>query len=144
VTVPTPVAPRAPTFLRPALALLAGLGVFVAVLAVGTFAAYIVVRPADPLHPATGLLVALLAVNAVAAVIAGLAAGRMTSGRSLYTVFVLAIIPSMSSIIPVMNGTAPAGEPQWYLVARPVVILFGILIGGVLERRQSDAASLPS
>jgi hypothetical protein len=143
VTAPAPIAPKAPAFLRPALALLAGLGVFVAVVVLGTFAAYIIVRATDPQHPTTGLLVALLAVYAVGAVVAGLATGRMTSGRSLYTLFLLAIIPSMSSLIPVLKGTAGIGEPQWYLLTRPAVILLGILIGGIVERRRSDAASLP-
>ena len=143
MTAPAPVAPKAPAFLRPALALLAGLGIFVVITVLGTIAAYLIVGATDLQHPTAGLLVALLAVYAVGALIAGLATGRMTSGRSLYTLFLLAIILSMSSLIPVANGSAGIREPQWHLLARSAVILLGILIGGIVERRRSDAASLP-
>jgi hypothetical protein len=147
VTVQAPVAPKAPAspaFLRPALALLSGLGIFVVITVLGTIAAYLIAGAADVQHPTTGLLASLLAVFAVGALVAGLATGRMTFGRSLYTLLLLAIIASMSSLIPALKGQAGVGEPQWYLLARSAVILLGILIGGVVERRRSNAASLPA
>jgi hypothetical protein len=137
VTAPRAVAPKAPSFLRPALALLAGLGIFVAIVFLGTIAAFVIMGVKDAQHPSTALVVVQLAVNAIAALVAGFAAGRMTWGRSLYTLFLLALIPSMSSLIPVLKGTAGIVEPQWYLLSRPAVILLGILIGGLFERRRA-------
>jgi hypothetical protein len=143
VTAPAPVRPKPPSFLRPALALLAGLGIFVAIVFVGTIVAFVVmgVRTADAQHPSATLLIIQLAVNALAALVAGFAGGRMTWGRSLYTLFLLALIPSMSSLIPVLRGTAGVVEPQWYLFARPAVILLGILAGGLFERRRTTASA---
>ena len=135
MTAPVRTRPPAPSFLRPALALLAGLGIFVAIVFFGTIAVFVALGVKDAQNPSLALLVAQLVVNAVGALVAGFAAGRMTWGRSLYTLFLLAIIPSMSSLIPVLKGTA-AGEPQWYLLSRPAVILLGILIGGIVERRR--------
>jgi hypothetical protein len=138
VTAPVRVRPPAPSFLRPALALLAGLGIFVAIVFLGTIATFVIVGVTDATHPSTGLLVAQLAVNAVAALLAGFATGRMTWGRSAYTLLLLAIIPAMSSLIPVLKGTAEVVEPQWYSFTRPAVILLGILIGGFMERRRAN------
>jgi hypothetical protein len=137
VTAPKLAAPKAPSFLRPALALLAGLGIFVAVVFLCTIATFVIMGVKDAQHPSTALVVAQLAVNAVGALLAGFATGRITWGRSLYTIVLLAIILSMSSLIPVLKGTAAAGEPQWYLLSRPAVILLGILVGGIFERRRA-------
>jgi hypothetical protein len=136
VTAPVRTRPPAPSFLRPALALLSGLGIFVAIVFLGTIVVFVALGVKDAQHPSLALLIAQLAVNAVGALVAGFAAGRMTWGRSLYTLFLLAIIPSMSSLIPVLKGTAGA-EPEWYLLSRPAVILLGILIGGIVERRRA-------
>ncbi|MEO5814447.1 MAG: hypothetical protein ABIT20_04100 [Gemmatimonadaceae bacterium] len=144
MTAPRAAAPKVPSFLRPALALLAGLGIFVAVVFVGTIATFVIMGVADARHPSTGVLLAQLIVNAVAALLAGFATGRMTWGRSLYTLVLLAIIPSMSSLIPVLKGTAEVVEPQWYSFTRPAVILLGILIGGMLERRRVSMSSSAS
>jgi hypothetical protein len=137
VTAPRTAPPKAPSFLRPALALLAGLGIFVAFVFLGTIIAFVITGAKDAQHPSIALLVAQLAMNVGGALLAGFATGRITWGRSLYTLFLLAIILSMSSLIPVLKGTAAAGEPQWYLLSRPAVILLGILIGGIWERRRA-------
>jgi len=137
VTAPRTERPKAPSFLRPVLALLAGLGIFVVIVFLGTIVAFVIMGVKDAQHPSTALLVAQLAVNAAAALLAGFATGRITWGRSLYTLFLLAIILSMSSLIPVLKGTATAGEPQWYLLSRPALILLGILVGGIFERRRA-------
>jgi len=137
VTAPRTERPKAPSFLRPVLALLAGLGIFVVIVFLGTIVAFVVMGVKDAQHPSPALLVAQLVVNAAAALLAGFATGRITWGRSLYTLFLLAIILSMSSLIPVLKGTATAGEPQWYLLSRPALILLGILVGGIFERRRA-------
>jgi hypothetical protein len=144
MTVPAPLASKAPSFLRPALALLAGLGIFVVFVFLGTVVLFVIMQVRDPLHPAVALLLCQLAVNAVGALIAGFATGRITWGRSLYTIFLLAVILSMSSLIPLLKGAAAVGDPSWFQLARPAVILFGILFGGLLERRQSSSALLPA
>lgn len=134
-----PVAPTTPSFVRPALAYLAGLGLFVVIVAIGTFvAAFVVVSGGDAqLQSNTRYVVALLAINFVAALIAGLATARMTTGRSLYTVFLLALTLVVSATVPLMRVTATASEPSWYPIMRPILLLVGVLGGGVLERLRS-------
>ena len=136
-----PMAPRTPSFLRPALGLLAGLGIFVVFIVFGTFAVYVSASGSDVRNPSVTLLGAQLVLNAAGAMAAGFATGRMTVGRSFYTVILLALILSMSSLVPVLRETANAGEPRWYLLARPAVILIGIVIGGALERRKRQPAA---
>ncbi len=138
MTAPRAAPPKAPTFLRPALALLAGLGIFVAVVFLGTIAAFVGMGVRDAQHPSMALLVVQLVINGAAALLAGFATGRMTWGRSLYTLLLLALIPSMSSLIPVLKGTAEVVEPLWYLYTRPAVILLGILAGGIYERSRAS------
>ena len=96
-------------------------------------------RARGPHAPAVWLSLAARAVNAVGALGAGSAAGALAWGRSVYTLFLLAVILSMSSLIPVLKGTVATGDPFWYQLAHPAVILFGILLGGVMERRRSSA-----
>lgn len=122
--------------------MLAGLGIFVATVFLATIALFVIMRVTDPLHVSLGVLLAQLAVNAAGALLAGFATGRMTWARSLYTLFVLALIVAMSSLIPVLKGS-PSADPQWYLLARPLVILLGVLAGGVMERRRASAVLLP-
>ena len=135
-----PVAPKTPTFLRPALSLLAGLGIFVVVIVLGTIAVFVGAAGSDLRNPSMALLVSQLVLNAGGAMAAGFATARMTVGRSSYTLLLLALILSMSSLVPVLRGVS-AGEPQWYLLTRPAVILTGILIGGALERRKQQIAA---
>lgn len=137
-----PLAPRAPSALRPALGLLGGLGIFVVIIVLGTIAVFLSATGADLRHPSTTLLAAQLAVNAIGAMAAGFATGRMTAGRSFYTLFLLALILSMSSLGPVLRDSTSTVEPRWYLMTRPVVILLGILLGGALERRRSRAEQI--
>jgi hypothetical protein len=144
MTVPAPLAPKAPSFLRPALALLAGLGIFVALVFLATVVLFVIMRVKDPAHPSVALLLTQLVINAASALVAGFATGRITWGRSLYTIFLLAVILSMSSLIPVLKGTVGVGDPSWFQLGRPAVILFGILLGGLLERRQSNSVPLPA
>ena len=136
-----PVAPRTPSFLRPALSLLAGLGIFVVVLVLGTILVFLSATGTNLRSPGTPLLAAQLVLNTVGAMAAGFATGRMTVGRSSYTLVLLALILSMSSLVPVIRESGSSGEPRWYLLARPAVILVGILVGGALERRKQHAAA---
>ena len=131
-----PLAPPTPSFLRPALSLLAGLGIFVVVISLGTVAVFLSAMGADLRNPSASLLASQLVLNALGALAAGFATGRMTTGRSLYTLFLLALILSMSALVPVLREPANTAEPRWYLLLRPALILLGVLIGGALERRK--------
>ena len=121
------------------MSLLAGLGIFVVIVVVGTIAIFVSMGVTDPMRPTSALLVLQLALNAVAALAAGFATGRMTFGRTLYTVFLLAVVLGVASIVPLLRHTAATGEPVWFLQARPLLVLVGILLGGVLERRGANA-----
>ena len=141
MTSPAPVSPiRLPSFALLCIALLAGMGIFVVVVGIGTVIAYVATKSADPRSPTTSLLVALLFVNAVASTLAGLATGKMTRNHSLYTVLLLALMLATSSSVPLVQSAARMGEPDWYLVTRCVVVLVGIIAGGVWQRRETTPA----
>jgi hypothetical protein len=113
--------------------LLAGMGIFVVCVGLGTVLAFVATNSTDARNPSTALLAALLFVNALASVLAGLATGKMTRANSLYTVLLLALMLTMSSLVPVLRGTTN-GEPAWFLAARCALVFAGILAGGALQR----------
>jgi hypothetical protein len=76
-------------------------------------------------------------------VAAGFATARMTFGRSLYTVFLLAVVLGVASLVPLLRHGTGIVEPIWYLQARPLLVLLGILVGGALERRIANASVMP-
>lgn len=129
-----------PRFVLLIISLLAGMGLFVVVVGAGTVLAYVATGSTSPQNPSAALLGALLLVNALAAVFAGLATSKMTRQNSLYTVLLLALMMTMSSIVPLVRGSENAGEPQWYLLARCVLVFAGILAGGALQRWGGRAA----
>jgi hypothetical protein len=141
VTTPAPVSPiRMPLFVLLAISLLAGMGIFVVVVLVGTVLAFVATNSINPDTPSAALLGALLFVNALAALFAGLATGKMTRAHSLYTVMLLALMLSMSSLVPLIREGASASEPRWFLIARCILVLAGIVGGGALQRRGSGMA----
>lgn len=123
-----------PPFVLLAISLLAGMGIFVVAVGAGTVLAYVATNSTDPRNPSVALLAALLVVHALASVFAGLATGKMTHAHSLYTVVLLALMLSMSSVVPLLRGATNAGEPTWFLVARCAVVFGCIIAGGALQR----------
>jgi hypothetical protein len=141
VPVSTPPAPPTSTFVRPVLALLAGLGITVLIVVIGTLVATLaMLRGVDPRHfqPTLGYLATNLVVSAVGALAGGFTTARITTGRSFYTVFLLALLLGVSGLVPVLRGApAAAGQPGWYPLALALLPPAGVLLGGALERRRS-------
>jgi hypothetical protein len=142
MTAPSTGRPSIPTStsLRPALGLLAGLGVTVLIVCLGvTITTLAALRGVDAksyvapfwTYP-TNLLISVLG-----AVAGGIATARITAGRSLFTVLVLALILLMSALTPVLRGAAAApGQPRWYPLALAILPPLAVLLGGVRERRK--------
>jgi hypothetical protein len=140
MTTPLASAPPTSSIIRPALALLAGLGITALVIGPGIIIATLaMLRGVDPLtfRPSPGNLVVYLAINAVGAFLGGLATARITIGRSFYTVFLLALVLFTSAMVMVLRGKdeAQAG-PRWYTIGLAVIVLVAALLGGYLERRR--------
>ena len=148
MTAPPPERPAVPTLtsLRPALGLLAGLGVTVLIVFLGvTIATLAALRGVDPksyvapfwTYP-TSLLISMLG-----AVAGGITTARITAGRTLFTVLVLALILMMSALTPVLRGAAEVpGQPRWYPLALAILPALGALLGGVRERRRERALGI--
>jgi hypothetical protein len=140
---PPPVAPTS-SMIRPALALLAGLGITALIVGPGVIIATLamlrdVAAPRD-FVPTTPYLVATLAINAVGAFAGGLATARITVGRSFYTVFLLSLILFMSAMVVVLRGAGEGpARPRWSLITQAIVVLVASLLGGWLERRREAA-----
>lgn len=142
MTDPRPPLPTS-TSLRPALALLAGLGVTVFIVFVGvtvtTLAALRGVDPKTYVAPAWTYPTHLL-ISALGALAGGFATARITTGRTLFTTLVLALILLMSALAPVLRRTPAApGQPAWYAPSLAIVSPLAALVGGILERRRGPA-----
>jgi hypothetical protein len=138
-TIAPPAPPRSSPFMRPALALMAGIGVTVLIVVFGTLVTTLAaLRGVDPKHfvPSAGYLATILAVSALGALAGGFTTSRITAGRSFFTVCVLALMLFVSGAIPAFRGTPPAGQPSWYPHTIAFVAPLGVLIGGALERRR--------
>jgi len=125
--------------LRPALGLLAGLGITVVVVFTGvTISTLAALRGQDPKHYVAPFWTypTHLIITAVGAALGGLATARITAGRSAYSVFLLALILLMSALGPVLRHTPLApGQPEWYALALAIVNPLAALAGGLLTRR---------
>lgn len=144
MTAPVTSAPPTRSMMRPALGLLAGLGITALVVGPGIIVATLaMLRGVDPktFSPSTSGLVVYLAITAVGAFGGGFTTARITTGRSFYTVFLLALILFMSAMVPVLRGADPSApaRPRWFLVAQAAVVLLAALLGGWLERRRQAA-----
>jgi heme A synthase len=129
--------------IRPALALLAGLGITALIVGPGIIIATLaMLRGVDPnaFRPSTANLLVYLVINGVGAYVGGLAVARITVGRSFYTVFLLALVLFMSAMVVVLRAkdAAQAG-PRWYTLGQAIVVLLAALLGGFLERRRQAA-----
>ena len=145
MTVPTlPPPPPTSSFVRPAIGLLAGLGVSLLIIWIGTVAAGIMtLHGPDALHSPypSGYVWGKLVAAALGAFAGGFATSRITSGRSLYTVLLLALILLIAAAGPALRGMAPPGDPRWYPLTQALVVGVGVLLGGVLERRRDAGAA---
>jgi hypothetical protein len=144
VTDPRPPLPTS-TSLRPALALLAGLGVTVLIVFVGvtvsTLAALRGVDPKTYVAPAW-TYPTHLTISALGAFAGGFTTARITIGRTLFTTLVLALILLMSALAPVLRRTPGApGQPVWYAPSLAIASPVAAIVGGILERRRGRARS---
>jgi hypothetical protein len=134
--------------LRPALALLAGLGVTVLVVFFGvtisTLAALRGVDPKSYVAPAWVYPIHML-ISFFGAMAGGFATARITAGHSLFTTLLLALILLMSALTPVLRHAPSApGQPEWYALSLVIASPLGALLGGILERRRSRRTSTSS
>jgi hypothetical protein len=137
-----PPLPATRSFLRPALGLLAGLGITALIVGPGIIIATLaMLRGVDPhtFRPSPANLIVYLAINAAGAFAGGLTTSRVTAGRSFYTVFLLAFVLFMSGLVVVLRAKDPAqAEPKWYTIGQAVAVLVAALLGGFFERRQRN------
>ena len=137
VTAPPP-APPTSTFVRPAIGLLAGIGIALLVIAMGTvIAGLFTLRGSNALTTAfpAGYVWGKLVAAAVGALAGGFTTSRITAGRSLYTVLLLALILFVAAAGPALRGTNSfPNDPSWFPLTLAVVELVGVVIGGLLER----------
>jgi hypothetical protein len=130
--------PPAPTFIRPALGLLAGLGVTMLIVGAGVLVATLAaLRGVDPARfvATPGYLVVVTLINLLGTVAGGVTTARITVGRSFYTVLLLAVIMLMSGVAHALKDAPKPGEPAWYPIGLAVLAAAGALAGGLLERR---------
>lgn len=139
-----PSAPPTPSFIRPALGLLAGLGIFVLVYAIpillGTLVMLQGVSNPAAYQPPSGFQLFNLVVGALAGMASGWLVGRMTVGRSWYTLLLLALILCVSPLAEARKA-ASSGKSYQLLIALALVAPAGALLAGWLERRRTAAAS---
>lgn len=137
VTAP-PVAPPTSRVVRPAIGLLAGIGVALLLIAAGTvIAGLFTLRGPDALSRAfpAGYVWGKLVAAAAGALAGGFTTSRITAGRSMYTVVVLALILFAAAGGPALRGAGSfPNDPAWFPLTLAIVELVGVLIGGLVER----------
>lgn len=123
------------------MALLAGLGIIVMIVGVGTLLATLAaLKGVDPkqFHPSPAYLATIITLTAAGAMSGGFATSRITADRSYFTVFLLALLLFVSGVVPVLRGVQPTpGQPDWYPLALAILSPVGVLIGGLVERRKT-------
>jgi hypothetical protein len=140
-----PPTPPSSTFVRPAVGLLAGIGVSLLVIWVGTvIAGVFTLRGADALTKAfpAGYVWGKLIAAALGAFAGGFTTSRITTGRSLYTVIVLALILFVAAARQALRGHGSfPNDPGWFPLTLAIVELVAVVAGGALERRMEQASS---
>jgi hypothetical protein len=134
-----PPPPPISTSLRPALGLMAGLGITVFIVFTGvTISTLAALRGQDAQHyvAPSWTYPTHLIISALGAAAGGVATARITADRSVYSVFLLALILMMSALGPVLRHVPPtAGQPAWYALALAIVSPVAALGAGLLARR---------
>jgi hypothetical protein len=138
VTTAPPPTPPTSRFVRPAIGLLAGIGVALLVIAIGTvIAGLFTLRGADALTKAfpAGYVWGKLVAAAIGAFAGGFTTSRITTGRSMYTVAVLALVLFAAAGGPALRGAAAfPNDPSWFPLTLAIVELIAVMLGGALER----------
>jgi hypothetical protein len=134
--------PPTSSFLRPALALLAGLGIMVLIVApptmIVTLALLRGVADARTFVPPGGFLVFTLVLNALGGFASGYTVARITTGRSFYTVILLALILCVSGAVEAFKA-ATNGGIVWHPLGLSIAGPISVLLGGLFERRRTVA-----
>ena len=134
-----PVAPPTSSFVRPAIGLLAGIGVALLLIGIGTvLAGMFTLHGVESLTKPfpSGYVWGKLVAAVVGALAGGFTTSRITVGRSIYTVVVLAVILFVAAAGPALRGgNAFPQDPAWFPLTLAVVELVSVMIGGLLERR---------
>ena len=133
--------PAPSSYIRPAMGLIAGLGITALITGPGIIMATLAMLRgvSDPrgFQPSTGNLIVYLVIIALGALAGGVATARITTGRSFYTVFLLALVLFMSAMVVVLRGdTSAQARPRWYSISQAVIVLLAVLLGGYFERRR--------
>ncbi len=136
--------PAPSSYIRPAMGLIAGLGITALITGPGIIMATLAMLRGvgDPrgFQPSTGNLLVYLAIIALGALAGGVATARITTGRSFYTVFLLGMVLFMSAMVVVLRGdTSAQARPRWYSISQAAIVLLAVLLGGYFERRRHPA-----
>lgn len=138
VTTAPPPAPPTSTFVRPAIGLLAGIGIALLVIAIGTVVAGLfTLRGADALTKAfpAGYVWGKLVAAVIGAFAGGFTTSRITTGRSMYTVGLLSLVLFAAAGGPALRGTSAfPNDPSWFPLTLAIVELIAVMLGGVFER----------
>jgi len=143
----SPPVPPTSTFVRPAIGLLAGIGVALLLIAAGTVVAGVfTLRGPDALTTAfpAGYVRGKLVAAAVGALAGGFTTSRITAGRSMYTVVVLALILFVAAAGSALRGgNSFPNDPAWFPLTLAIVELIGVVTGGLVERALDRAGATP-
>ena len=137
-----PPPPPISTSLRPALGLMAGLGITVLIVFTGvTISTLAALRGQDAQHyvAPSWTYPTHLIISALGAAAGAMATARITAERSAYSVYLLALILMMSALGPVVRHVPPtAGQPAWYALSLAIVSPLAALAAGLLVRRSDS------
>lgn len=120
------------------------LAVAVGYLAMGLFTALMILMSAAAQGgtPTDAMALTNLAISIFGAVLGGFVAGRLAPGRPLGHGIALGVlafaIGAGYQVVRLLAKVGPQGgpEPAWYLLALPVIALFGCSVGGWMEQRR--------
>ena len=137
MTAPQP--PTAPSFVRPVLALLAGLGISVLIVGLGSVLVALALLGhgnANTLQAMPAYLVATLVLSGIGGLAGGYTASRLTADRSFYTVLLLAAVLLTSGAVPAIRQRGANTFPGWYTFGIAGLAPASVALGGLLERRR--------